>query len=605
MTFALVMLTTQLKQINSLLKSFLIWRAQHIKHKPYVLMLSVLVGFLCAVAAFCLKHGVHLVESFFVDTLIVQSGEALFFLLPIIGIIIVQLLIKYFIKEDVGHGIPNVLYALSKGNGVISKKKTYSTVLTSAFTVGFGGSCGLEGPAVGTTSAISSNLSKALRLNVKTKKLLIGCAAAGALSAIFKAPIAAIVFAMEVILLDITTFSLIPLLLSSVTAALFSRLFFGDALLFEFPIQDNIRILDMPYYILLGLLGGLVGVYFTKVSFFVSRVFGNIKRNATKVMGGGLVLGFLIYLFPPLYGEGYGMVHHLILDTPAEVLNNSQFDGFKDNIWVILIFLVLVVFFKAFATSITFNAGGVGGIFAPTLFMGSTIGFVFSKTINELHLGNLSVSNFSLVGMAALMAGILQAPLTAIFLIAEITGGYDLFIPLMMATSISFITVKYFTSHSIYTMQLAKRGELLTHDKDQAVLTLMDLKNEIEKNFKVIGPYDTLGGLVKRVTESKRNLFPVVDKDGNFLGVVTLDDIRKIMFDRFMYERTYVHELMSTAPEQIEVSDSMDKVMEKFESSGAWNLPVINNGKYVGFVSKSKLFSEYRKKLRDFYKEDG
>jgi len=592
-----------LKNWNKYLKAFLIWRSHNIKNKPFVLILSVLMGFLCAVGAYCLKQSVHFVESFFVDNVIKQSGDALYFLLPIVGIAIARLLIKYVIKEEVGHGIPNTLYALSKGNGLISKKKTYSSVLTAAFTVGFGGSCGLEGPAVGTSSAIGSNLSKALRLNQKTRKLLIGCGAAAALSAIFKAPVAAIVFAMEVILLDITTFSLIPLLLASVTAAMFSRLFSGNDLLFQFQIQESIQFIDMPFYILLGLLGGFVGVYFTKVNFLISRVFGKMKNQPVKLLIGGLLLGLLIFLFPPLYGEGYTTINQLISGSTSLVLENSQFDGFKDNIWVILGFLSLVIFFKAFATSITFSAGGVGGIFAPTLFMGSIMGFVFSKFINLIGLSKLSEANFSLVGMAALMAGILQAPLTAIFLIAEITGGYELFIPLMLATSISYLTVKYFTEHSIYTAQLAKRGELITHDKDKAVLTLMDLKEEIERNFRQVEPYDTLGNLVKEVTKSNRNLFPVVDKDGLFLGVVTLDDIREIMFDRAKYETTLVHELMHMAPEHIETTDGMQTVMEKFESSGAWNLPVIQKGQYVGFVSKSRLYSEYRKRLKDFYQE--
>ena len=561
------------------------------------------MGFLCAVGAYCLKQSVHFVESFFVDNVIKQSGYALYFLLPIVGIAIARLLIKCVIKEEVGHGIPNTLYALSKGNGLISKKKTYSSVLTAAFTVGFGGSCGLEGPAVGTSSAIGSNLSKALRLNQKTRKLLIGCGAAAALSAIFKAPVAAIVFAMEVILLDITTFSLIPLLLASVTAAMFSRLFSGNDLLFQFQIQESIQFIDMPFYILLGLLGGFVGVYFTKVNFLISRVFGKMKNQPIKLLIGGLLLGLLIFLFPPLYGEGYTTINQLISGSTSMVLENSQFDGFKDNIWVILGFLSFVIFFKAFATSITFSAGGVGGIFAPTLFMGSIMGFVFSKFINLIGLSKLSEANFSLVGMAALMAGILQAPLTAIFLIAEITGGYELFIPLMLATSISYLTVKYFTEHSIYTAQLAKRGELITHDKDKAVLTLMDLKEEIERNFRQVEPYDTLGNLVKEVTKSNRNLFPVVDRDGLFLGVVTLDDIREIMFDRAKYETTLVYELMHMAPEHIETTDGMQKVMEKFESSGAWNLPVVQKGQYVGFVSKSRLYSEYRKRLKDFYQE--
>ncbi len=591
-----------LKHWNKYLKAFLIWRSQHIKNKPFVLILSVVMGFLCAVGAYCLKQGVQLVESFFVDTVIKQSGYAFYFLLPIIGIVIAQLIIKYFIKEEVGTEIPNTLHALSKGNGMISKKRTYSSVLTAAFTVGFGGSVGLEGPAVGTSSAIGSNLSKALRLNQKTRKLLIGCGAAAALSAIFKAPVAAIVFAMEVILLDITTFSLIPLLLSSVTAAMFSRLFFGDDLLFQFQIHENIQFVDIPFYLLLGLLGGFTGVYFTKVNFLVTRVFGKMKKQPTKILIGGLIIGVLIFLFPPLYGEGYSTIYQLIGGNASEVLTNSQFEGFSDNIWIILGFLSLVIFFKAFATSITLGAGGIGGIFAPTLFMGSIMGFVFSRFINETGLSKLSEANFSLVGMAALMAGILQAPLTAIFLIAEITGGYELFIPLMLATSISYLTVKYFTEHSIYTAQLAKKGQLITHDKDKAVLTLMDLKQEIETNFRTIQPYQTLGNLVEEVTKSKRNLFPVVDSAGLFLGVVTLDDIREIMFDRRRYESTLVHELMHMAPEHIETKDDMQRVMEKFESSGAWNLPVVHEGKYIGFVSKSRLYSEYRKQLKDFYR---
>lgn len=588
---------------NKYLKTFLVWRSHHIKNKPFVLVLSVVIGFFCAVAAYLLKQGVHLVETFFVDTVIADNSQTLYFLLPFLGIAITRLLIRYVIKEEAEPGIPNALYALSKGNGLISIKKTFSSVITAAFTVGFGGSCGLEGPAVGTTSAIGSNLSKTLRLNQKTRKLMIGCGAAAALSAIFKAPVAAIVFAMEVILLDITTFSLIPLLLSSVTAALFSRLFFGDDLLFQFPIHEKIELAVVPYYVALGLIGGMVGVYFTKVHFLVSNFFGRIKRTTLKVLIGGAAIGLLLFLFPPLYGEGYTTVYQLMNGEETKVLEYSQLQGVTENIWAVLVFLVLVIVFKAFATTITYGAGGVGGIFAPTLFMGSIMGFVFSKTINLLGIGKLSESNFSLVGMAALMAGILQAPLTAIFLIAEITGGYELFIPLMLATSIAFITVKYFSEHSVYTLQLAKKGQLITHDKDKAVLTLMDLKNEIETNFKVIGPYNTLGDLVKRVTESTRNLFPVVDEHNRFLGVVTLDDIRKIMFDNYMYERTHVHELMTMAPEHIEITDSMERVMEKFESSGAWNLPVVNQGKYLGFVSKSRLYSEYRKRLKDFYEE--
>jgi CIC family chloride channel protein len=592
-----------LHKLNEYFKAFLLWQAAYGKQKPYVLVLSVLVGFFCAIAAYLLKHGVHLVERFFVDGIISDNRQILFFALPIIGIAITQIIIKYVLKEPPGHGVSDTLYSISKGQGEISSKKMYSSIITSAFTVGFGGSCGLEGPAVGTTSAIGANFGKFMRVNRKTRYLLIGCGAAASLAAIFKAPIAAIVFAMEVLMLDITTFSLIPLLLSSVSAALLSRLLSGEGLMFEFTIHDDFTFGDMPYYILLGFLSGFLSLYFTRVYNLITKIFNKIKGWIPRLAIGGVLLGLLVFVFPPLYGEGFGTITHLVKGNFELVLSNSQFSGFENSVWLILAFLVLVVFFKAFATAITFGAGGVGGIFAPTLFMGSIMGFVFSKAVNQSGLGNLSVSNFTLVGMAGLMAGIMQAPLTAIFLIAEITGGYKLFIPLMLTSAIGFLTVKYFLSHSVYHYQLAKKGALLTHDKDQAVLTMMNLKKEIEINFITVDPYDKLGDLVKVVMESDRNLFPVVDRNGHLVGVVTLNDIRKIMFDRYMYERMSVHELMTLPPETIQLDERMSDVVDKFEKSGAWNLPVLDGNKYVGFVSKSRLFSEYRQLLKQYYKE--
>jgi CIC family chloride channel protein len=482
-------------------------------------------------------------------------------------------------------------------------KRMFSSIITSAFTVGFGGSVGLEGPTVSTTSAISSNIGQQFKLNYKTKTLLIGCGAAGALAAIFKAPVAAIIFAIEVFMFDLTMVQLIPFLLTSVTATLFSRLFFGEDVLFRFPVTEVFSFTDVPYYIVLGCIAGMISVYFTKVYFIVDRFFHKLKKRPYKLIIGGGLLGVLIFLMPPLYGEGFDTMNRLISGSTEGLLNYSPLADFEGNIWVVLFFLIMVVIFKAFATSITFGAGGVGGIFAPTLFMGSIMGFVFSKFINISYLGNLSVSNFTLVGMAGLMAGILQAPLTAIFLIAEITGGYELFIPLMIASSIAYITVKYFVPHSVYTLQLARRGELITHHKDQAVLTLMSLEKEIETNFERVTPYDTLGTLVDKVAKSSRNLFPVCDREGHFLGVVLLNDIRELMFERDKYDRIKVHELMTAAPEFVSKTDSMETVMSKFESSNAWNLPVIEDGKYVGFVSKSKLFSAYRENLRQFYDE--
>jgi len=591
----------EIHNVQLKLKKFLLWRRKNLNDKNFVIVLSFVIGVLSGLAALIIKKSVLWVEHFFTSQIADEEHRLFYFALPIIGISITVLVVKFVLKEAVGHGIPNTLYAISKGQANIKPKRMFSSIITAAITVGFGGSVGLEGPMIGSTSAIGSNLGQFFKLNYKTKTLLIGCAAAGALAAIFKAPIAAIIFAIEVIMLDLTMASMIPLLIASVTATLFSRIFWGEEVLFRFSIQDVFNYGDLPYFILLGVLGGLVSAYFTRTYFVVSNFFERFSNPITKILIGGGAMGALLVLFPPLYGEGSDSINNLILGNYSALLENSPLSGFQENLFLALLFLVAVVLVKAIAVTVTFGAGGVGGIFAPTLFMGAIVGFVFSTGINSSGLTELSVAHFTLVGMAALMAGNLLAPLTAIFLIAEITGGYDLFIPLMVTAAISYLTVRYFTKHSVYTMQLAKRGELLTHHKDQAVLTLMNLREEVERDFVSIDPYDTLGDLVKKVATSKRNLFPVVDEKGNFIGIVTLDDVRGIMFDKEKYDRIIVHELMSMAPEYISISDSMELVMEKFESSGAWNLPVLENGHYTGFVSKSKLFSAYRNRLKDFY----
>ncbi|MEM9022630.1 MAG: chloride channel protein, partial [Bacteroidota bacterium] len=498
-------------------------------------------------------------------------------------------------------GIPNTLFAISKRKGMIKKHNLYSSIITSAFTVGFGGSAGLESPAVGTTSGFSSYLGSLFRLNYKTRTLLIGCAAAGAMASLFKAPVAAIVFAIEVIMLDLTTASMIPLLLASASAALTSQFFLGEDVLFHFDVEETLSFRSIPYYLPLGITCGLLSVYFSKVYFLTDRLFGRIEKVYHKVVVGGVILGLLLFLMPPLYGEGYGVINQLLEGDAGGIMDNSLFADRQDNFVVLALFMIAVVLFKAVATSVTLRAGGIGGIFAPALFTGSFTGFIFARFINHWNLGNVSESNFILVGMAGFMAGILHAPLTAIFLIAEITGGYELFIPLMITAAIAYLTTKYTLPYSVYTMQLAKRGALITHDKDQAVLTLMQLHKEIETNFETVDPYQTLGDLVQVIARSSRNLFPVVDREGYFLGTVMLNDVRDLMFKKELYDKTYVHNLMSDAAEQVSVKDNMDMVMKKFESSGAWNLPVLQDGKYVGFVSKSKLFSAYRSLLRDFY----
>lgn len=571
--------------------------------KHFMYLLSVLIGLVSGLVAVVLKNGVHLVE-YLLKTGISHVHDYLYFIYPAVGIFLVVLISKWIVREKVGHGIPIMLYAISKGNGNIGKKDTWASVISAAITVGFGGSVGLEGPTVATSGALSSNIGQLLRLDYKKKKLLIGAAASGALAAIFNAPIAAIVFALEVIMLDLTITSLIPLLLSSAMAAVMSRLLFSNDYLFHFNVIDTFNVKDIFFYVVLGLFTGVLSVHFTNTYFFTDKWLKKIKNVYLRPIIGGVAVGAMIFVFPQLYGEGYGTINALIADEPEKALSAFKIVDITDQAILGFMLLFALPILKSFAASLTLNSGGVGGIFAPTLFIGSTGGYMFGQILTTLGFEDVSRSNFTLVGMAGAMAGILQAPLTAIFLIAEITGGYTLFLPLMVTAVISFLLVRYFTPYSVYTKQLGQGGQLITHHKDRAVLTLMRLQNEIEKNFLTVHAYDKLGDLVKIVSRSSRNLFPVIDEKNVFLGVVNLNDVREIMFDRDKYDELYVHELMTPAPEFIYVSDTMEQVMQKFDQSGAWNLPVVSDdSKYIGFVSKSKLFSAYRKLLRDFYEE--
>jgi CIC family chloride channel protein len=595
-----------MSKINSkrALLRFLNWRTRHLKDQHFKLLLSVVVGLISGLAAVVIKNSVFFIEELLTDGFAEQYHNYLYFAYPLVGILLVVTFVKYVIKKPVAHGIPNTLYAISSKNGIIKKHNLYSSVVSSAITIGFGGSAGLEGPTVSTTAAIGSNIGRIFKLNYKGKILLIGCAAAGALSAIFNAPIAAVVFALEVIMLDLTMGSIVPLLMASATAAITSRLFLGKDVLFHFSLRDTTSLGDIPYYLALGVVAGLFSIYFTRLYMFIAGLFERQMSVYKKAIWGGLALGILIFLFPPLYGEGYQTINYLVEGKPENVLSNSLFYEYRHHSYSILLFLICVVLLKVFATAITFGSGGIGGIFAPTLFMGSLVGFLYSRTINLFGLGRLSESNFTLVAMAGLMAGILHAPLTAIFLIAEITGGYSLFVPLMITASVAYLTVKFGTPNSVYTMQLAKRGKLITHHKDDSVLTLMKLYREVETDFTPVHPEQTLGELVKVISESRRNLFPVVDENEEFLGIVLLNDVRDIMFKKSLYDQVKVEDLMTNAPEAVAYADNMKSVMAKFESTGAWNLPVLQKGKYMGFVSKSKLFSAYRSLLQELHQDD-
>jgi len=585
---------------QSVLERFINWRLKHISDQQFMLILSVIIGLSVGFAAVVIKNSVHFIQRLLTSGIEMQYQNYVYFALPAIGILAAILIIKFVIKQHVGHGIPSVLHAKSKTNGLIKPHNMYSSIITSALTVGFGGSVGLEGPTVATGAAIGSNIGRVLRLNYKQITSLLGFACAGAMAAIFKAPIAAIVFALEVIMLDLTMSALVPLLTASVTAALTSYLVFGMQALYTFELKDEFLLKDVPYFILFGILAGLISVYFTRMYMSIGRIFDKIKTWYYKLLIGGFVLGIMIFFFPSLYGEGYEAINACLDGDYSYVYDNSVFYAFKDNFLIITGLILVIVLLKVIATSVTFGSGGIGGIFAPSLFMGVNTGLFFAKTTNFLNLGNLSENNFALVGMAGLIAGVIHAPLTAIFLIAEITGGYGLFMPLMIVATISYGTAKLFSANSVYTIQLAKRGELLTHHKDKALLALMNIDTLIEKDFAIVKPDATLRDLVDIISKSSRNLFPVVDEENNFHGIIIMDQIRHIMFRPELYDETNVRNLMFTPTNIVDIHDPMEKVAGKFQHSGKFNLVVLDKGKYLGFVSRANVFSKYREMLKDF-----
>ncbi len=591
------------KKKNALTR-FLIWRAKHISNKQFVYLLAMLIGFTSGLGAVVLKNATHFFQHLLEGRLVQSYHQAFYFVFPLIGLGLVLLIIKYGIRNKVSHGIPSTLYAMAKRKGFMKRHQMFGSMLTAPITVGFGGSVGLEGPTVATGAAISANIAKLFHMNQSTRNLLIGCAAAGAMSSIFKAPIAAIIFAVEVFSLQLTTASMLPLLLASITAILTSYFFFGSDILLPVKLADAFSPADVPYFLLLGLAAGGISIYFTSTYEYIQKGFDRLSKPHHKLLVGGSLLGGLIYLIPPLYGEGFEVVNSLLEGNPTAVLKNSPFEIDPQNFYMLIALLMGLVFFKIIAASLTFGAGGVGGIFAPTLFMGAVLGHSIGKIINHLDLfgAQVSVTQFTLVGMSGLMAGVLHAPLTAIFLIAELTGGYELFIPLMITAATAYTITKYIHPHSVYTMELGRKGELITHDKDQAVLTLMDIESVIETNFIPLSPGQDLGHMVQdAIIKSNRNIFPVVSEEGTLLGVVLLDDVRPVMFQRSLYHEIKVRDLMQHPPAIIDVDrDKMKDIMQKFQESGAWNLPLIKNGKYHGFISKSKLLTAYRRKLIHF-----
>ena len=567
-----------------------------VPERTALLALSVVTGILCGLAAVCLKLAIHWIQDKL--ALVTAPHPWSMLVLPGVGMLLSLLLVRYVIKDNIGHGVTKVLQAVSKNESKIKSHNCWSSLVTSALTIGFGGSVGAEAPIVYTGAAIGSNLGRYCGMSYRGMTLLLGCGAAGAVAGIFNAPLAGVLFTLEILLFNLSMSGILPLLLSSVSATLVSYLCLGRESVFAATVVP-FSMHNLPFYLLLGVFCGLFALYFIRLTLSMEDRLGHLNNPYLKWMLSAVALGLLIFLFPPLHGEGYSFLGPLLNGQDAE-LGYTPLHFLMKQSWSVPLFFLLVLLLKVFSMTFTNAGGGVGGTFGPTLFMGAIAGFVLATSLNLAH-ADVPVSNFVLVGMAGLMAGVMQAPLTAIFLIAEISGGYTLLVPLILTSAISYGFTRLFERYSIYTKRIAASGELLTHEADQAVLTLLKTEGLLETDFLPVRIDSTLGELVDAVSRSQRNIFPVLDSKGHFQGYVSLADIRQDMFRTELYDQRHVYNYMKTAPEHIRPDESMDSVMRKFEKTGAWNLPVVAaDHSYCGFLSKSKIFSAYREELKDF-----
>lgn len=589
-----------MSRLQSYVFSFKEWRRNHISDNNFMILLSVVIGFFAGLGAVLVKYLVHLIKDVLLGKLDVSENSYYYIIYPLIGILLTVIFVRFILRQYVGDGVPSVLRAISKNRGVLKAHNMFSSLITSTLTVGFGGSVGLEGPTVITGAALGGNIGRLLNLNYKqTVQLLVfGCAAA--MSAIFKAPIAAVVFVLEVIMFDFTMASLLPLLIASVTGVLTTYAFRGQEALFNFDIIHGFSLSEVHFYILLGVFAGFVSLYMTRVLLYFQRVYERDFKWYWKFLSAGLALGLLIYIFPSLYGEGFESTNSCLSGAYAQHFENSLFHNFQDSHMAVIIMIAAIIIFKVVATALTFGSGGIGGIFATTLFTGAHAGLLFALVLSFFNFETtVPTNNFAFVGMAGLIAGVIHAPLTAIFLIAEITGGYSLFVPLMITSIISYGTVKIFSQHSVYTNQLAKANELLTHNKDQSVLCMMSLQTLIETDFKTVNIEGKLRDLVDAVSASQRNIYPAVNSEGGFCGMVVLDDIRNLIFNQELYDTVSIKSLIIQPPYTLSEKESVEDVVQKFQRSEKYNLPVVEEGKYAGFISRARLFSEYRRILKE------
>ena len=597
--------SSEKKKEESIMMRLLRWREEHVSETQCVIILALLTGIISGLAAVLLKRLIETISEMITSQLSISEGNYLYLITPVIGILIVGIYVRYVVKDNISHGVTQVLYAISQKKSRLKIHNMYTSVVASSITIGFGGSVGAEGPIVYTGAAIGSNLGSMLRLSPRTLMVLVGCGAAAGIAGIFKAPIAGVLFTVEVLMLDLTAASVMPLMVAAVAGATVSYVYTGYNLEFFFSQSEPFYASGIPYVIMLGLFCGFVSLYFTGAMGLMEKMFGKLKNPWVKFAIGSVILSTLIYLLPPLYGEGYGPINMLLNGNVSDIFDNSAFYNHRNDVVYICVFIGMIIIAKVFATSATNGGGGVGGTFAPSLYVGCMAGFFFAYTMNALGIIDipLSTKNFALAGMAGVMSGVMHAPLMAIFLTAEMTGGYELFLPLLIVSAISYGTVRVFSRYSIYTKRLAMRGELLTHEKDKTVLTLLKIDNVIETDFLEVHPDMNLKEMVQVIAQSHRNLFPVTDSAGNLMGIVLLDDIRNIMFRPDLYRKMYVSKFMSVPPAKIELGMPMEQVMKIFDNTNAWNLPVVENGKYIGFVSKSKIFNSYRSVLKH-YTED-
>ncbi|MDX5346617.1 MAG: chloride channel protein [Hymenobacteraceae bacterium] len=576
----------------------MIWLRRHLTTRQFILISSVLVGLTAGLAAVVLKSAVHLIYDFLTGGQFFEYDARLLVLLPLIGLLLTVLYVQVFRNGKLGRGTANILYIIGQKSGLVEKDKMYTHMITSALTVGFGGSAGLESPIVVTGSAIGSNYSRFYHLDFKDRTLLLASGAAAGIAAVFNAPIAGVLFAIEILLTEVTISAFIPLLIAAAVGALCNKVILQEQALFHFSLSRPFMPENVPFYIALGLFCGLVSIYYTRAVWKIESLFEPYDNKVyIRAIAGGLLLGILIFFFPPLFGEGYQSIKTLSAEQPARLLSGSIFSGLSTNEWFILFFIGAIMLLKSIAATITIASGGNGGNFAPSMFVGAYAGFFFSRLVNLLGISKLPESNFTMVGMAGILSGVIHAPLTGIFLIAEITGGYQLMIPLMIVSATAYALVKWLEPYSLDTKSLAQRGFLHRVNKDKAVLRFMKITRLVESDFKKVHPTATLGELTDVVAHCTRNIFPVVNEANKLEGIILLGDIREIMFKQELYDKVLAKELMSKPPAFVDVHEDMSTVMKKFDETGAWNLPVVDGEAYVGFVSKSGIFTKYRKLL--------